>query len=210
TNSDLKQFAEVLEKVNTLSKDAKKDKEGKAVQTDEFKILKDKLFTIAGIITVPADTNLMTKTGKPFGRFTIEDFTGNREISLFGDSFEQYKNLLNRKNQYLLIKVQAWRPSWREDADYELKINSIELLSEVLEKYTRRIDLTVNLNNISSQLVDNLKQTIMDNPGKAPLYLQVVTENNEVLHLKSPSKINPKDFMHATRSYKDIGLRLVK
>ena len=210
TNSNLKHFAGILDKVNTLSTEAKKNKDGKTLKSEEFKLLQEKVFTIAGIISVPADTNLMTKSGKPFGRFTVEDFTGNREISLFGDSFEQYKNILSRKNQYVLIKVQAWRPSWREDGDFELKINSVELLSLVLDKYTKRIDLSVKLNNISSQLVSDLKQSIMDHPGKTPINIQVIADNNEILYLKSPSKVSPKEFINATKVHSDLKLRLVK
>ena len=130
---------------------------------------------------------------------------------MFGEEFERYKNLLDRKDQYLRLRAIADRPRWKDDGDYELKITKIELLSDVLEKYTKRIDLNIKLHDISSQLVDDLKVKVDDNLGNTPLNFQILGENNEILHLTLPrQKVNPKDFIHAVKGNPDIALQIIK
>ncbi len=176
---------------------------------DDLEKLKNQTISFAGIITNPADTNMVTKTGKPYGKFTVEDYTGSKEIMMFGEEFERYKNLLSRKDQYVRIQAIVDKPKWRED--YELKITRIELLSEVLEKYTKRIDLNIKLHNISSQTVDDLKDSMENNLGKTPINFQILGDNNEILHMTLPKlKVNAKGFIHAIKDNADIDLRLVK
>jgi DNA polymerase-3 subunit alpha len=172
---------------------------------------KNQTISFAGIVSAPADPNLQTRTGKPYGRFTMEDYTGSIEITMFGEEFERYKNLLDRKDQYLRLRAIADRPRWKDDGDYELKITKIELLSDVLEKYTKRIDLNIKLHDISSQLVDDLKLKVDENLGNTPLNFQILGENNEILHLTLPrQKVNPKDFIHAVKGNPDIALQIIK
>ena len=176
---------------------------------DDLEKLKNQTISFAGIVTNPADTNMVTKTGKPYGRFTVEDYTGSKEIMMFGEEFERYKNLLSRKDQYVRIQAIVDKPKWRDD--YELKITRIELLSEVLEKYTKRIDLKINLHDISSQTVDDIKVSVENNLGKTPINFQILGDNNEILHMTLPKlKVNAKDFIHSVRENDDIDLRLVK
>jgi len=107
--------------------------------------------------------------------------------------------------------VIADRPYYRKEGEYELKVTGVELLSEVLDKYTKRIDLSLKLYDLSSSLVDELKQTIRNNTGKTPLYLQVVDETNEVLHLTlNNANISPRGFMHDLKNHEELSLRLVK
>jgi len=171
--------------------------------------LKNQTITFAGIITNPADTNMTTKTGKPFGRFTVEDYSGNLEITMFGEEFERYKNLLSRKDQYVRIQAISDKPKWREE--YELKITKIELLSDVLDKYTKRIDLGIKLHDISSKTVEELKENIEKNPGKTPLNFHIYGDNQEVLHLSlSRQKVNAREFIHVMKDDTDIALSIVK
>ena len=175
---------------------------------DDLEKCKNQTISFAGIITSPADTNMMTKTGKPFGKFTVEDYSGSLEVMMFGEDFEKYKNILNRKDQYVRIQALADKPKWRED--YELKITRIELLSDILERYTKRIDLNIKLHDISSQIVDDLKAKIEGNLGKTPVNFQIIGEHNEVLHLTLPRlKVNAKGFINAIQDSSDIDLRIV-
>ncbi|NPD45440.1 MULTISPECIES: DNA polymerase III subunit alpha [unclassified Lentimicrobium] len=207
-NSDIKSFNAVMERLNQIVMNTEKDKDGKKPETDELKLLRDKPYTIAGIISIPASTTMMTKTGKPFGRFTVEDYTGSLEINMFGENFEKYKSILSRKDQYVLLKVAPEKPRWRDE--FELKINAIELLSEVMEKYVRRIDLSIKLHNVSSQLIDNLNTVIETGGGKTPINVQVIDENNEILHMNIPTKVNSKHFINALKDNEELSIRLVK
>ena len=171
----------------------------------------EKPYSIAGIITSPASTTMVTKNGKPYGRFIVEDYSGSVEISMFGDEFEKYKNLLSRKDQYVLLRVVPDRPYYKRDGDYELKVSGVELLSELLDKNTKRVDLGIKLKDLSSAMVDDLKKIIMENTGKTSLYIQVVDDGGDVSHLiLNDAKISPKGFISNLKEYEDLNIRLVK
>ena len=36
----------------------------------------------------------MTKTGKPFGTFVLEDYNESYEFALFGDDYVKFRNLM--------------------------------------------------------------------------------------------------------------------
>lgn len=176
---------------------------------EDIKKLIDQPHYIAGIISSPAQTNMVTKSGKPYGRFIVEDYTGNIEISLFGDSFERYKNILSRKDQYVLMHLTVDRPRWKKDGDFEVKLEHIQLLSEVLENRTKRIDVAIKLHDLSSQMIDDLKTMVLNYVGKTPVYFQVGDEL-EVVHMESSHiRVNPRDFMMAARKNNDLSIRLV-
>jgi DNA polymerase-3 subunit alpha len=45
-----------------------------------------------------------TKTGKPFGKFTVEDYNGNYTFTLFGEDYLKFKNFMN--TGWFLYRVQ--------------------------------------------------------------------------------------------------------
>lgn len=175
-----------------------------------LEFFKKQTISFAGIITNPASSTTVTKSGKPFGRFTVEDYSGSMEITLFGEDFEKNKNLLSRKDQYVRVKATVEMPKWKKDAEYELQINKIELLSEVMDRYTKRIDLSIQLYNISSRLVDELTSTIQNYPGKIPVNFQIIGDLNETSHLILPQKVNPRNFCNALKNNSDIKMKIIK
>jgi len=69
----------------------------------------------------------------------------------------------------------------------------------------------MNLHDISSGLVDELKTMIYYNSGRTPLYFNVRGDNNEVLHLSMPeAKVNAREFILAGRKNADLNIRVIK
>ncbi len=173
--------------------------------------LKNQTMSFGGMVSIPASTNLVTKKGNPYGRFTIEDYSGSIEMVLFGEDFEQYKNILSRKDQYVRVRTEASLPKWKKEGVYELKITKLELLSSVMAKYTKGIELHMELHNISSQLVDQLKDVILKNPGDTPLFIKVREESGEILHLTlAQSSVDPRNFISDVKDFTDLGLKILK
>jgi DNA polymerase-3 subunit alpha len=210
-NSTIKRFEDVRASLNHLDESKKNAASSNNPQLNKLKALKEKSYSIACIISNPASTNMMTKTGKPYGRFIVEDYTGSLEISMFGDNFEKYKNILSRRDQYILLRVMPDKPTWREDGDYELKVISVELLSEVLEKRAKRLDVNIDLVNLSSHLVEELKQMIYSNAGKTAVTFNIRNSDNEIVHLiMREARVNAREFILAGRANSDLNIRVIK
>ena len=92
-----------------------------------------KVIRIGGIVTQVAHRT--TKTGKPFGTLTIEDYSDSHTFFLFSSDYLNYKEYLE-SGWFLFIQA-SLVPSWRNKDENELKIQNIMHLSEVRDKMTK-------------------------------------------------------------------------
>ena len=144
--------------------------------------LVDKELTIGGIVSSYKEGR--TKKGNPFGRVTIEDYTGSYEIALFGRDMIEWKNYFLIGNiLYIRAKVQN-RP-YREDS-LELKIAGIDLLSEVKDKLINKLTVTVYPDKLTARETDELAIMMRENTGKVEVYFRIVdTDEHMFVTMKS-------------------------
>lgn len=152
-----------------------------------------KEFVVGGMIT--AANHRVSKNGKPFGNFTLEDYTGSFEFVLFGEDYVKYKAYLDTQfSVFIRGKVQ---PRWNQPDNMEFKITSMQLLSEVREKLLKNITLTISLSDISDDFIAKLSGILDENAKKAKGTCSVklkVIDYDENFAVELPSrkfKINP-------------------
>lgn len=138
-------------------------------QLSDLKALYEKEITVAGIVTVVQHRT--TKTGKPFGLFTLEDYEGSYEFSLFGDDYIKFRNFLG-EGFFVYIKGRV-QTRFNQPDNFEVKIQKIELLSELKEKAFTAIRLKMNVADVTHELIDKIDHLIKNHPGKCALEVLV-------------------------------------
>jgi DNA polymerase-3 subunit alpha len=140
---------------------------------------KPKKVTFAGIVTDVKD--LTTRTGRPFGRITLEDFTGPYELSLFGKDYENYKPLVQlHSSLYVKGEVRekyALKPEERaqgKTAPYDFKISEISLLGNVTDSHVTGITLNVGSGQVDAEFRKDLVHLLKTYKGQTPLYLFII------------------------------------
>ena len=147
---------------------------------DEIKKGDDCTFTVAGLISgVRRGT---TSKGSPYAILTLEDYSGAGEIPLFGNDYTSFAGYLN-ENTFIAVngKVQERGSDWKyppkkaPDAprNAEMKIISMQLLSDVAENMIHRLTITLELGKIDSVLTSELLALLEDNTGKSELQFQI-------------------------------------
>ncbi|MCC6252146.1 MAG: DNA polymerase III subunit alpha [Bacteroidia bacterium] len=140
-------------------------------------------------ITIGAIVNSVfhgvSKEGKPYGKFTIEDETGKFEISLNGERYLKWKTMFAQDGLFVYIKFRL--EPWSSNIEkYSINISNMFLLSEASEKLTKQIDLYVNLNDIDDKFIDNLIELIKNNSGQCNLQIRVNhTDESSQVELRS-------------------------
>ena len=125
--------------------------------------------TVGGIVT--GIKSKFTKTGKPCGFVTIEDFDGSGELALFGEEWGQWKGMFTEGSAvYITAKCQQ---RFRDSNFYDLKITGIEYLQSIKEKAIDRITISLNAVELNAQQVAELNEIIQENPGSTKLFFQV-------------------------------------
>ncbi len=130
---------------------------------------KNRDIAVGGIVM--ESIHKVSKNGKPFGRFIIEDYSGNFEISLFGEDYVNFKNYFEN-GSFLFIKGH-YKPNWRGDS-FELKIGQVKLLSSLLEEYARAITLKIALTQINDDMIMELLHLCNRYPGKMVVNFKVI------------------------------------
>jgi DNA polymerase-3 subunit alpha len=135
--------------------------------------------TFGGIITAVREGQ--TKRGSPYTIFKIEDYYGSFEIALFSEdsvNFGRYARI--GLSVYIQAKVQPKR--YRED-EMEVKISSINLLSEMKDKLVSKITLQIPLSELTDTTVAELSALVKNNSGNSLLYFQIIGEEYH-MHLQ--------------------------
>lgn len=164
--------------------------------------------TFAGIVTTAA-VDRQTKTGKPFGIATIEDLTESREIALFGDEYLKWKRYLDNDGQFLMIQASVV-PRRFGNGEPELKINTISLLSEVMDKKVKNVTVSFDLPRLTAPLVDSLVALVKNIPGEAKVRFRV-TDPVDQISIDMPTtrlKVNPAMFIQKADKLPDVDIKL--
>ncbi|MGC4020820.1 MAG: hypothetical protein QM734_02185 [Cyclobacteriaceae bacterium] len=93
----------------------------------------------------------MTKTGKPFGKLAIEDYSGKYEFTLWSEDYMKYKSFL-MPGLFLFIEGNVSRKTWG-DMSMEFRIRNMDLLNDLGTKKTKGLQIKINAVNISGDLI---------------------------------------------------------
>jgi len=130
---------------------------------NKVEAIREREINIAGIVTDSFEK--MGKNGKPYGNFTLEDYSGNIKITMWSEDFLRFKHFLNH-GQMLFVKGMM-KPRFNSSDQFEFKVNSIMLLAEVREKLVQKVTLILKSNQIKNGFANQLKATLEQHKGAA-------------------------------------------
>ena len=126
---------------------------------------------LGGIVT--AQKTGFTKTGKPYGVVTIEDFDGSGEIFMMGEEWGQRAGMFSiGASVYVTGKVKS-RFMYNGNGPKDLKIGGVEFLQTIKERAIDRITISLMTDQVNDELVNDLTELINENPGKTKLFFQL-------------------------------------
>jgi DNA polymerase-3 subunit alpha len=153
---------------------------------------------IGGLVTNAQ--HKMTKTGKPFGTFVLEDYNESYEFALFGEDYINHKNKF--ADGYFLHIKGSIEEKFRQKDNWDLRIATIDLLSEMRDKLTKSLTVFLDLHTLNPQMLANIQDAIETNNQRYPMKnctLRFKLRDESMLvemHSKS-FKVNPSDDLMA-------------
>jgi len=142
---------------------------------DKAALSKKEDITLGGIVT--GVVSKFTKTGKPCGFVTIEDFDGSGELAFFGEEWGKWRGMLTEGcSVYIRAKcVQRYRDS----KFYDLRISDIQYLATVKDNVVEKITISISSEDLDDTVVSDLTTIFGDNPGSTQLYFQIRDADNK-------------------------------
>lgn len=148
---------------------------------DEIEIFRDKDITVACMVS--SVTKRIDKKGRPWAIVTMEDMDSTMELAFFSEDYNKYLAYLEQGNR-LYIKG-FYKKSFRDPEKYEIKINQIEFLQDVLEKYSKNIQVLIHYKNLDDVLVERIYKLVSKNQGKKAFAIYLFDEGEQPLTFHS-------------------------
>ncbi|MFD0990199.1 DNA polymerase III subunit alpha [Mariniflexile jejuense] len=132
----------------------------------------------------------VSKQGKGWAMFTVEDYTDSFEFRIFGEEYLKFRHFLMKSN-FVFVKTLI-REGWvnkdtGKKSEPRLQFNSFQLLHDVMENYAKKLSIQLDIKDLSEQKIIALKELIHLHPGNQSLNF-VVYDNKDMLKLSMPSR----------------------
>ena len=121
----------------------------------------------------------VTKTGKNFGSFAIEDFSGKTEFVLWSEDYIKFQNYLEKGQNVLLNGF--FRPRYNRPNEFDFKVSSMNLLESVKQHLTRSIDIKIHAASLTPEFVSFIETNVKKYPGKSSLRFNVLEPKENLL-----------------------------
>jgi DNA polymerase-3 subunit alpha len=109
----------------------------------------------------------------------VEDCEGTTlEFGLFGNSYLEYRHLLE-PDMVLYIKGKYQR-SWRDESQYELRINEIQLLEEIGSSKIKGVTILLPIQRLNSRLMEQLDQLCEKYKGEQQFSVTLLDGANKI------------------------------
>jgi DNA polymerase-3 subunit alpha len=136
----------------------------------------DRDVCVAGMVT--ETRNGISKNGKPYGSFTLQDYTDSFRFMLFDKEYIDNSKFFTT-GYYLLIRGRVQKRRFKED-ELEFKIRTINLLSSVKDELIKSITLKIETSNIDEVLIHELKEMVQENKGDTELRFQFLDHEEKI------------------------------
>lgn len=131
---------------------------------------------VAGIVSETRSG--LTKNGKPYGGFTLQDYTDSFSFLLFDKDYVAFSNFFNT-DYHLLVKGKVQGRHYNPD-ELELRIKEIHLLSEVREDLINSITIKIRTELVNGEFITNLKTILSENPGNKTLKFLLIDHDDKL------------------------------
>ena len=144
-------------------------------ELENLDALKGQEIAVAGMVV--GVQNLMTKTGKPWGKFKLEDYNGGHEFALFGKDYENFRKYLF-PDYFLFVRGRVQAKPYN-DKELEFKIISMVQLQEMRDTIKEMI-VQLPIEEVTEALIRDLTEKVKESKGDTLLRLNVYDRGAQV------------------------------
>ncbi|WP_185873618.1 DNA polymerase III subunit alpha [Blattabacterium cuenoti] len=159
---------------------------------NENKLIGKKIH-ICGILS-KIEKKTYIKSGKKYGIFILEDYNSFKEFRIDGQQYLKYEPLLF-PNSLLYLSIYIIPSSTTKKEQYKIHIFHIENLQNILEKFTQKLIIKINIKYLNSMVFHKIERLLDQNKGNKKLNIIIYDQENKIsldfeskkygIHLKS-------------------------
>jgi len=128
----------------------------------------NKVYRLAGLVTDAQ--HRISKNGKEFGSFILEDYSGKSDFILFGEDYMKFRNYLERGKN--LFVCGGFRKRFNRE-EFEFKVDKIMLLETIKQVLTKQLIIDIEARFVNEELVRFIEKNVKTHPGRSGLKFNV-------------------------------------
>jgi len=147
----------------------------------------NKEITFGGVVTDVQ--HRVSRQGKGWASFTVEDYSNSHEFRIFGEEYLKFKHFLMLNN---FVYIRAFvREGWMnretgKKGEPRLQFNNFQLLHDVMDNYAKKLSIQLNIKTLSKEKIQNIKDLLRSHQGKHNLNFIVYDDDDAIkVELKS-------------------------
>lgn len=154
---------------------------------------------LAGLITSVRDA--VSKNGKPYCIFTLEDFSGTREFALFGEQYTNFKPWIELNAQIFIVA--KGEKSWRDSDKVDVRLLQLTFLEDTVENQLKKVTIEVDAQDINEDLMASLFD-LVDERGKVTLAFKICNDGKTIKASSQRYKLQMDDI--TKKKLDDLGV----
>lgn len=146
---------------------------------NDIEDMKGRVVKVAGIVT--GVEHRVNQNGSNFGKFTIEDYSGEYILYMYRDDYLKWKHLFEEGQ--ILYLTGNYKLRYKSEDRYDLRIQEVKLL-ESMGTQAKEIEMVVPLQAINDDFIAKMEAICKKNPGKMKFNFKVKSHGHTV-HMAS-------------------------
>ena len=141
----------------------------------------------AGILTDVQ--HRVSKMGKGWASFIIEDYTDSNEFRIFGEDYLKFRHYFV-PNSFLFVRATI-QPGWTNKegikGEPRIKFTEFKLLQDVMDEMCKKITIQLPLHEVKEEKIKQLQHLFATNQGSKSLHFTIY-DAEEKIELSLPSR----------------------
>ena len=135
----------------------------------------NKNLTFGGIINNVQ--HRIAKNGKGWGMFTLEGYDESYEFRIFGEEYLKFRHFLIQNNftfMKVLVKEGWTNQDTGKKSEPRLQFVEVKQLQDILETFAKKLIIHLNIKDLQSDLIQQLKTIFQENSGDHQVTFEVM------------------------------------
>ena len=149
----------------------------------------------------------ISKNGKGWALFTIEDFNDTFEFRMFGEEYLKLRHFLI-PNSFIHAKVfvkEGWtNKDTGKKSEPRTQFNSFQMLQDVMDAYAKTLTINIDINEISVSRIQEIKSILDNHKGDGKLHFQVFDPKSNKVEQLYVKMISRKQKVRISQELLDI------
>ncbi|MFB1013365.1 MAG: DNA polymerase III subunit alpha [Bacteroidia bacterium] len=154
---------------------------------------------LAGLINTVREA--VSKNGKPYCIFTLEDFSGTREFAMFGERYTDNKSWIELNAQIFIVA--KGEKSYRDPDKLDLNIQQMTFLEDTVANQLKKVTIDMSVNDINEAMMTKLFD-LVDERGKVGLCFKIKSGDKAIKASSARYKIQMDEITKG--KLEDLGL----